>query len=118
MEGTIMEINPPRLLDRDTFRSAVFERDNYRCVICGNGPHNGFRIDAHHIMERRLFTDPHQFGGYFLDNGATLCDDGTLNSCHLKAEATLISTGEIRKAAGIERVILPDGIYADLPLDK
>jgi hypothetical protein len=36
----------------------------------------------------------------------------------LKAEATLISCEEIRKAAGITNVILPEAIYSDLPLDK
>ncbi|HSU69038.1 MAG TPA: hypothetical protein VLJ39_19300 [Tepidisphaeraceae bacterium] len=49
-------------------------------MICGNGPHNGYRIDSHHIIERRLFVDPHQFGGYFLDNGATLSAED-VNSC-------------------------------------
>jgi hypothetical protein len=77
-----MAAKPPELLDRDTFRSAVFARDNHRCVIRGNGRHNGYRIDAHHIMERRLFTDPHQFGGYFLDNGATLPAGSSSDRCH------------------------------------
>ena len=86
--------------------------------MCGRGATEELRIDAHHIMERRLFVAPAELGGYFLDNGATLCDDGTLNSCHLKAEATLISCEAIRKAAGITNIILPEAIYADLPLDK
>jgi len=57
---------PPKLLDRDTFRETVFARDGHRCVICGNGPHNGREIDAHHIIERRLFTDPHPRRKYLI----------------------------------------------------
>jgi 5-methylcytosine-specific restriction endonuclease McrA len=56
------------LLTRDEFRKQVFERDNYRCVICGakNGDKH-VKLDAHHIIERRLWAD----GGYYLENGAT-----------------------------------------------
>jgi 5-methylcytosine-specific restriction endonuclease McrA len=39
------------LMTRNEFRQAVFERDNYRCVICGDPA-----VDAHHIIERRLFV--------------------------------------------------------------
>lgn len=60
-----------------------------------------------------MFRAPHAFGGYFLDNGATLCDDGSLSSCHLRAEATLISCEDLRRAAGIASVVLPDHLYAD-----
>lgn len=107
-----------QLLDRNTFRSATFDRDKHKCVICGRTAGDGLRLDAHHIMERRLFCAAHELGGYFLDNGATLCDDGTLASCHLKAEATLISCDEIRKAAGIAKDILPDHLYADQTYTK
>lgn len=62
-----------KLLTRDEFRRAVFARDGYRCAACGARPSDialVVDLDAHHIMERRLFPD----GGYYLDNGATLCD--------------------------------------------
>jgi hypothetical protein len=101
------------LLDRDTFRPAVFKRDGERCVVCGRGISAGVRLDAHHVMERRLFTAPHEFGGYFLDNGATLCDDGTAQSCHMKAEMTTLSCEDIRAAVGIKRVVLPEHLYPD-----
>ncbi len=52
-------------MTRDDFRNAVFARDNHRCVICGEPAK-----DAHHILERRLFPD----GGYYLNNGASLCE--------------------------------------------
>ncbi len=78
-----------KLLTRDQFRNAVFERDKITCVICKDTSAH----DAHHIMERRLFSD----GGYYLNNGASLCD-----CCHLKAEQTLITVEEIRAAVGID----------------
>ncbi len=48
-------------------RKAIFERDNYRCVICGLGPANGVEIHADHIR-------PKDKGGRAtLENGQTLC---------------------------------------------
>lgn len=101
------------LLTCDEFRKLMFERDNYRCVVCGKGLHNGHKIDAHHIIERRLWTD----GGYYLANGATLCDDGK-DGCHYKAETTHLSVEDVRRAAGIEKVILPEDMYLDHLYDK
>ena len=92
------------LLTRDDFREGVFARDGHRCVICG-----AEGKDAHHIMERRLFDS----GGYFLDNGATLCENH-----HVLAEQTALSCEEIRAAAGIATVILPDHLYPDERWDK
>jgi hypothetical protein len=95
------------LLTRDAFREGVLKRDGHKCVICGI---KGVPLDAHHIIERRLFDD----GGYYLDNGATLCDP----DCHMKAEQTVLSCEEIRNAAGITRIVLPDHLYADYVYDK
>jgi hypothetical protein len=93
-----------KLLTRTEFREAVFKRDNHKCVI-----HKDVEaVDAHHIMERRLFTDKNQFGGYFLQNGASLC-----SACHIKAEQTLLSCEVIREAAGITEIILPNHLYDD-----
>lgn len=88
-----------KLLSRDDFREGVFSRDNHKCVICG-GPGQ----DAHHIVERRLWDN----GGYFLSNGATLCGPH-----HIQAEQTTLSCDEIREAAGIKTVLLPEHLYAD-----
>ncbi len=82
----------------------MFARDNHRCVICGQEAQ-----DAHHILERRLFAD----GGYYIDNGASLCGD-----CHIKAEQTTLSVEEIREAAGITRIVVAAHLYADTPYDK
>lgn len=57
----------------DTFpqdvKEAIFRRDNYRCVICENGRHNGYEIHADHIK-------PMSKGGKStLENGQTLCSE-------------------------------------------
>lgn len=93
-----------KLLTRDEFREGVFARDNHKCVVCGRPAQ-----DAHHIMERRLFEN----GGYFLENGASLCGD-----CHIKAEQTVITPDEIRAKAGITQVVIPEHLYPDDTYDK
>lgn len=92
------------LLTRDSFRESVFERDGHKCVICGEPAK-----DAHHIIERRLFSD----GGYYIDNGASLCEKH-----HIEAEMTVLECDEIRKAAGIQTIVLPDHFYNDVEYDK
>lgn len=99
-----------KLLTRDEFREAVFARDDHKCVICGERYLN---IDAHHIIERRLWTN----GGYYLDNGATLCDNGK-EGCHYKAETTFITVEDIRVAAGITKPCIPEDMYSDQIYDK
>lgn len=93
-----------KLLSRDAFRNEVFARDKNTCCICPQAAQ-----DAHHIIERRLFPD----GGYYLDNGASLCADH-----HLQAERTTLSPGTIREKAGIKDVILPPHLYRDQEYDK
>lgn len=63
---------------RAEFRGAVFQRDGYRCVICGSdkGP-----LDPHHIVGRSVT-------GYDPAHGVTLCQKH-----HLMAEL-----GEINAA--------------------
>ncbi len=107
-----------KLLTRDEFSKAVFERDGMRCVMCGTFPHDNVfvtNLDAHHIMERRLFPD----GGYYLDNGATLCSgDMPGGGCHLKAEQTLFECDQLRVQCGIKEIILPPHLYRDQIYDK
>ena len=93
-----------KLLTRDEFREAVFARDGNKCVVCGNPAQ-----DAHHILERRLFED----GGYYLNNGASLC-----GPCHIKAEETTLSAEHIREAANIDKIVLPPHLYPDYDYDK
>ncbi|MDR6218324.1 RNA ligase family protein [Deinococcus soli (ex Cha et al. 2016)] len=98
------------VLTRDTFRALTFDRDGHRCVVCGRAD---VKLDAHHILERRLFRT----GGYFLDNAVSLCDQGE-HGCHMRAERTLISPDELRERAGIGTVVLPDHLYADATYTK
>lgn len=93
-----------KLLTRDEFREGVFSRDNHLCVMC-KAP----AVDAHHIIERRLWTD----SGYYLENGASLC-----MKCHLEAEMTKTSCEQLREACGITKVILPSHLYDDQIYDK
>src|SRR5574343_254200 len=93
-----------KLLTRDEFRDGVFERDGHKCVVCGDDA-----IDAHHIMERRLFTD----GGCYMDNGASRCA-----MHHIQAEQTIITPQDLRDMIGIASVVLPEHLYHDQSYDK
>lgn len=48
---------------------AIFKRDSYRCVVCGNGRHNGYEIHADHITPRS------KGGKSIVENGQTLCSE-------------------------------------------
>jgi hypothetical protein len=99
---------PTTLLSRDDFRNGTFERDQFKCVVCAQPA-----LDAHHIIERRLFKESHEKGGYFIDNGASLCEKH-----HIEAEQTSLSCQTIRQLCGIENVILPTHFYPDFDYDK
>lgn len=48
-------------------KEEIFRRDNYRCVVCGRGRHDGYEIHADHII-------PKDLGGKAeVANGQTLC---------------------------------------------
>lgn len=66
-------------------------------------------VDAHHIMERRLFPD----GGYYLDNGVAVCAEH-----HLRCEQTTVSVEDVRAAADIRAKVLPPHLYPDQPYTK
>jgi hypothetical protein len=93
-------------MERDAFREAVFDRDGGQCVVpwCDH-----YAVDAHHLMERRLWED----GGYHLDNGVSLCAGH-----HKEAEANVLSPDDLRKWAGITNVILPEGLDHTKEYDK
>lgn len=96
-------MNAP-LLSREAFREAVFARDGHRCVFCERAAQ-----DAHHILERRLWAD----GGYYRDNGASVCAEH-----HLACERTQMSVEEVRNACGINRILVPEHLYDDHVYDK
>jgi hypothetical protein len=60
-------------------------------------------------MERRLFDD----GGYYLSNGASVCEEH-----HLACERTDISVESIRTFAKITTAVLPAHLYSDEVYDK
>lgn len=93
-----------KLLTRDEFRNGVFARDNHKCVFCDKPA-----VDAHHIIERRLWPD----SGYYLDNGASVCAEH-----HIKCEETTISVEDVRFACGIKKIVVPPHLYPDQPYDK
>lgn len=97
-------MQPPKLLSRDEFRESVFKRDSHTCVFCESPAQ-----DAHHIIERRLWTD----GGYYMDNGASVCGEH-----HMACETTEISVEDVRAACGITNIVVPEHLYADQPYDK
>lgn len=93
-----------KLLSRDAFREAVFARDKKKCIVCGAPA-----INAHHILERRLFDD----GGYYLSNGASVCEEH-----HIEAEKTTLSVERLRELAGITKWTIPEHLYRDQAYDK
>lgn len=63
-------------------KEEIFKRDNYRCVICGRGPQNGYEIHADHII-------PKDLGGKAeISNGQTLCSIHNLRKKNYKQTET------------------------------
>lgn len=93
-----------KLLTRDDFREGVFTRDGHKCVFCPAPA-----VDAHHILERRLWPD----GGYYLENGASVCAEH-----HMLCETTELSVEAVREACGIAKAVIPPHLYDDQQYDK
>lgn len=79
-----------KLLSREEFKKQVFARTNGKCCVpnCDCDA-----VDAHHIMDRRLWKD----GGYYLSNGAALC-----SKHHLDAEHGIITPMQCIKYMDID----------------
>lgn len=101
----LMEI----LLSRDLFRERVLSRNKGFCCVpnCSQAA-----VDAHHILNRNLFTEETEYGGYFLSNGAQLCNDH-----HYKAELTIITVEELREYCQIEFPAIPKKLDPELSYD-
>jgi hypothetical protein len=53
----------------ESLKKKIFERDSYKCVLCGRGRREGFELHVDHIK-------PKDKGGKAtLDNGQTLCSE-------------------------------------------
>ena len=96
--------------NRTTFRTKVFERDNNLCVVpdC-----NSEADDAHHLIERRLWTENGEKGGYIVDNGVSVC-----NYHHQLAERNILSPQVLRMYANIDNRILPSQLDYSCDYDK
>jgi hypothetical protein len=53
-------------------KDEIFERDNYKCVVCGHGTKDGVEICADHIKPKD------KGGDNSVDNGQTLCMEHNL----------------------------------------
>lgn len=92
------------LLSHEKFDKYVKLRSMGFCVFC-----ESLAIGSYHVLDRKLFQD----GGYYLGNGAALC-----NKHHRRAEATLISVEEVRTRARISEPVLPAGFDPAKVYDK
>lgn len=95
-----------KLLTRDIFRTNVFNRDNHKCVVpwCNNDA-----VDAHHIIERKLWDDE----GYYMCNGASLC-----GIHHKMAEKNQIMPQSLWEYIGAKNYIVPNNFEKKLDYTK
>jgi len=95
---------------RDRFRKAVYRRDDSKCVVpwC-----NEDAVDAHHIIERALWTEDNEKGGYLIENGASVCE-----AHHRACEADWIPPQALRIWAGISDIRIPAQFDADITYTK
>lgn len=105
-----------KLLSRDEFRKNVFQRDDHCCIIPipgHKGRCNKPAVDAHHIIERRLWQDPAEFGGYFLGNGASLCEEH-----HIAAEKNFFPPQYLWQILRITDPVRPKSFKSDTDYNK
>lgn len=96
------------LLTREEFKKQVFARTSGKCCVPGCSCD---AVDAHHIMDRKLWKD----GGYYLSNGAALC-----SKHHLDAEQGKITPMQCLDYMGINLhdIKIPDKLIELYKDDK
>lgn len=89
------------LLSREEFKKVVFASTNGICCVPGCCER---AVDAHHIMDRKLWSD----GGYYRTNGAALC-----SRHHLEAEDGTITPKDCLDYMGISinEIRIPDSLH-------
>jgi len=70
------------------WRKAVFERDNYTCVWCGEKEKVSGRLNADHIKPFAHYPELR----FAIDNGRTLCEE-----CHKTTDTYLWKLNKIKK---------------------
>ncbi len=84
-------------------KEEIFRRDNYRCVICGRGRHNGYEIHADHIIPKNLG------GKAEVTNGQTLCSIHNFRKKNYQQTETgkkmFIHLYELAKSLGDEKTL-------------
>ena len=81
--------NDPRYRD---WRTAVFQRDDFTCSICGSRGGLKFRLEAHHVKRWSTHVDLR----YEVSNGVTVCK----GACHKEAAKT--RTTGVKSVQGAE----------------
>ena len=96
--------------ERDEIRETVFKRDNNKCVCpyCQSKPD-----DAHHLIERKLWDEHRENGGYLMNNLVSVCEGH-----HKLCENNTIFPQTLREWAGIWDVILPSSFDNSKEYDK
>jgi hypothetical protein len=92
------------LLSREDFKKYAFMRDHETCVFCSLKA-----VDAHHILDRKLFND----GGYYLGNVASVCEEH-----HWDCEKTVFTVEMVREKADIQNPVIPCHLDLNKIYDK
>ena len=84
-------------------KQVIFERDGYKCVICGKGLKEGVEIHADHIKPKDLG------GKATLENGQTLCSQHNFLKKNLKQTETgkkmFIRLYDLAKISGDDKLL-------------
>ncbi len=97
------------LLTRGKFRELLMNASSGKCIMpdCDKDA-----VDVHHIIDRKLWTGAKEKGGYFLENGAPLCEQH-----HRLAEIDAISPQVLRFYSGFDTIV-PEGFKKDFFYNK
>lgn len=95
------------LLTREEFKKQVFTRDNDKCIFCDKDA-----VDAHHIFDRKLYTEDQEKGGYYISNGVSVCEFH-----HMRCETTDISVADIARNFG-SKLCFPAKLDPNRSYDK
>ena len=105
----VYRYDPKHILHREledfspAVKKEIFERDGYKCVMCGKGEKDGVEIHADHIKPKDLG------GEASLENGQTLCAAHNFLKKNLKQTETgkkmFIRLYELAKSSGDTKLI-------------